>query len=158
MPAATPINTRPHAPATANAGPDDVSKDPVDIQTSDDIRRLVDTFYARVRADNLLGLIFDDIAGVDWDAHLPVMYSFWETILLHREGYKGNPIEAHVRLDAEMRFDHNTGLQPADFERWLTIFHSTVDELFCGRRAEMAKRGAKRMGDHMQRAMLLQVT
>ena len=41
--------------------------------TEEAIRRLVDTFYVKVRADSELGPIFDrEIAG-DWDAHLATM-------------------------------------------------------------------------------------
>ena len=126
-----------------------------DIRTSEDVRLMVDAFYIKVRQDPILGVIFDQMAQVDWEEHLPLMYQFWETILLHREGYKGDPIEAHVRLDAEMRYDHNTGLEAIDFERWLFLFRETVDEMFAGRRSEMAKRGATRMSAHMQRALML---
>lgn len=35
---------------------------------------LVDTFYDAVRADRILGPIFNDTAKVDWGVHLPKMY------------------------------------------------------------------------------------
>lgn len=126
-----------------------------DIRNANDVRKMVDAFYGKVREDDILGVIFDQIAEVNWTEHLPVMYQFWQTILLHQEGYRGNPIEAHVRLDANMRFEHNIGLAAIDFERWLFLFDMTIDDMFEGPRAEMAKRGARRMGDHMQSALKL---
>lgn len=130
-------------------------REATDIRNLEDIREMVDAFYEKVRADDILGVIFEDMAQVDWDEHLPLMYQFWATILLHREGYRGNPIEAHVRLDAEMRFDHGVGLERVDFERWLSLFRETIDERFLGPRAEMAKRGAARMSEHMMTSLML---
>ena len=45
-----------------------------DISDRRDVACLVNVFYDRVRADDILGPIFDDIAHVDWAAHLPTMY------------------------------------------------------------------------------------
>ena len=53
-----------------------------DISTPADIRLLIDTFYVKVQADDVIGFIFNDIAQVDWPKHLPVMYAFWEFLLL----------------------------------------------------------------------------
>jgi hemoglobin len=47
-----------------------------DIVSRADIEHLVNHFYNRVRADEILGPIFDDVAHTDWDAHLPKMYDF----------------------------------------------------------------------------------
>ncbi len=126
-----------------------------DIENEADVRLFVDAFYAKVRSDAILGIIFDTMARVDWDDHLPIMYQFWQTILLHQEGYRGNPIEAHVQLDAAMRFEYGVGLAAEDFDRWLYLFEETVDQMFAGSRAEMAKRGATRMGRHIQKALLI---
>lgn len=126
-----------------------------DIRSIEDVQEMVDAFYEKVRADDILGVIFDQIASVNWQVHLPLMYQFWSTVLLHREGYRGNPVEVHVRFDAEMRFEHGVGLERVDFERWLQLFRETIDERFNGRRAEMAKRGAERMGEHMLNALML---
>jgi hemoglobin len=53
-----------------------------DITTPDDIRTLIDAFYEKVQSDDLIGYIFNDVANVDWSHHLPVMYAFWEFLLL----------------------------------------------------------------------------
>jgi hypothetical protein len=43
-----------------------------DITHRSDIKRLIDTFYEKVKADSVIGYIFNDIAHVDWPKHLPV--------------------------------------------------------------------------------------
>lgn len=53
-----------------------------DIENRDDVIRFVDSFYIKVRNSNKLGYIFDEIAQTNWETHLPVMYSFWASILL----------------------------------------------------------------------------
>ena len=104
-----------------------------DITTRADIERLIDAFYDHVKADPLIGYIFNDIARVDWSHHLPVMYDFWEFLLLNGENYRSNPIQKHFDLHAKHR------LRAEHFDRWLSLFQSTVDEHFAGPRADDAK-------------------
>lgn len=115
-----------------------------DIQTRQDIERLVDAFYQRVRADDLLGPIFDDVARIDWAAHLPKMYAFWDAVLFGRAGFKGNPLLAHLRL-ARL-----TPLGAREFDRWLTLFDATLDEHFTGPVATEARLRAARIATVMQ--------
>ena len=49
-----------------------------DLETREDIDCQVADFYTRVRADELLAPVFNDIAAVDWDAHAPKIADFWE--------------------------------------------------------------------------------
>ena len=104
-----------------------------DIQNEEDIKTLVDGFYAKVRQDAVIGYIFNEVADVDWPHHLPTMYAFWATVLLAKEGYKGNAILKHVQLHAK------TPLHKAHFDRWLELFSATVDENFAGPTADTAK-------------------
>jgi hemoglobin len=104
-----------------------------DIETSDDIKLLINTFYEKVRKDDVIGYIFNDIAKVDWEKHLPKMYAFWEFLLLGKDSYQGNPLEVHRHLHQQVR------LKDEHFDRWLKIFHETVDELFEGKTAEDAR-------------------
>ena len=108
-----------------------------DITTSDDIKLLIDTFYTKVREDDVIGYIFNDIARVDWVKHLPRMYAFWEFLLIGGQSYQGNPIEPHRKLHAMVP------LTASHFERWLALFQQTVDELFQGLTAEEAKNRAR---------------
>lgn len=115
-----------------------------DISTRADIVRLVDTFYDAVRADGLIGPIFDEVARVDWSAHLPRMYDFWEAVLFGRSGFKGNPLAVHIELA------RRTKLGAREFERWLEVFGATVDALFQGELANEAKTRASRIAALMQ--------
>lgn len=105
-----------------------------DIQTTDDVKALIDLFYENVRADAQIGYIFNEVAQVDWAHHLPVMYKFWEFLLLGTpDAYRGNPIEKHNELHARHR------LKASDFDQWVTLFKASVDTLFEGSKAEDAK-------------------
>lgn len=115
-----------------------------DIASRGDIARLVNTFYDRVRGDELIGPIFDDVARVDWAAHLPKMYDFWESVLFGKAGFKGNPLAVHRAL-ARL-----TPLTSREFSRWVLLFHGTVEDLFEGPVAEEAKHRAARIALTMQ--------
>lgn len=115
-----------------------------DLATRTDIVRLVDTFYVHVRADGLLGPIFDDIAHVDWAAHLPRMYDFWEGVLFGAATFHGNPLGVHRGLAMQ------APMTEREFGRWLQLFHGTVDALFTGPGAEDAKLRASRIASVMQ--------
>ena len=106
-----------------------------------DIECLVNTFYEKVRSDDLLGFIFDDVAKIDWAAHLPKMYAFWETVIFRRASYVGNPLAAHARLVPL------TEMGRPQFDRWLAVFTATVDELFSGENAEHIKSAAADMAN-----------
>lgn len=115
-----------------------------DLASRADIERLVDAFYDRVRADDLLAPIFDDIARVNWTAHLPWMYDFWDSVLFGGTAFKGNPLAVHRELARKAT------LSPAEFGRWIALFHDTVDALFAGPTAEEAKSRAVRIAATMQ--------
>ncbi len=114
-----------------------------DIGNIEDIKLLVNNFYIKVKRDEIIGYIFNDIAKVNWEAHLPRMYSFWETILLGKTSFKGNPIIKHIALNEKVR------LTEKHFSQWLYLWHKTVDELFTGKIAEAAKNKASTIKDIM---------
>jgi hemoglobin len=114
-----------------------------DLDSRDAIVELVDAFCAHVRADDLLGPIFDDVAQVDWAAHLPRMYAFWDSVLFGTPGFKGNPLAVHLQLGRRAR------LTAREFERWLELFNGSVDALFAGPGAEAAKARAARIATVM---------
>lgn len=84
------------------------------------IRALVDTFYAKIRADAVLAPIFAEIIGPEWGPHLAKMYDFWSSVMLMSGRYHGNPMAAHQRLDMVI---------PEHFTRWLALFHQTAREV-----------------------------
>jgi len=67
----------------------------IDQISEDGIRRLVDEFYARVRADTELAPIFYRAIPGDWGLHLATMRDFWSSVA---ERYKGNPSAVHLRM------------------------------------------------------------
>ncbi len=110
-----------------------------DIETREDCERLVRAFYARALADPIIGFIFVDVAHLDLEAHVPRITAFWETILLGAQSYAGGAFRPHAVLHTRVR------LRRGHFERWLWLWSTTVDELFAGERAELAKAHAIRV-------------
>jgi hemoglobin len=110
-----------------------------DIETGADVERLVRAFYGRALTDPVIGFIFVDVARLDLEAHVPVITSFWETILLGARSYAGGAFRPHAALNAQVP------LRSGHFERWLLLWRTTVDELFVGQRAELAKAHAQRV-------------
>lgn len=102
------------------------------IASRSDIELLVNSFYEKVKKDDLIGFIFNDVAKVDWSHHLPIMYRFWESLLLDTNSYGRNAMDPHFRLNKLVP------LEPAYFDRWLALFEATVAEHFSGDKATLA--------------------
>lgn len=115
-----------------------------DIENKKDIEKLVNSFYDKVKQDALIGFIFTDIVRVNWERHLPVMYDFWENSLFYTGNYIGNPMEIHRHLHKLIP------LTAEYFARWTDLFTSTVDELFAGEKATLAKQRAISIAAVMQ--------
>lgn len=101
-----------------------------DIKNSNEIKTLVDSFYEKVKQDELLAPIFESRITGDWGPHLETMYRFWNAALFNVREYTGNPFMTHKNLP----------LAQEHFERWINLFYQTIDELFEGDVAEEAKR------------------
>lgn len=82
------------------------------------IARLVDGFYDRVRADPLLGPVFEARIS-DWGPHLEQMRLFWSSVALMSGVYHGRPMPKHLPLPVDA----------AHFDRWLELFRQTAREL-----------------------------
>jgi len=106
-----------------------------DIQNRADIELLVNTFYEKAQQDDLLGPVFNSKIS-DWEKHLNIMYTFWETVILDAYTYKGTPFNKHVDLP----------INKTHFDRWVNLFHHVVDELFAGQNAGNAKQRATQFG------------
>ncbi|MBL0145091.1 MAG: group III truncated hemoglobin [Chitinophagaceae bacterium] len=115
-----------------------------DISTNNDIILLVNTFYEKVKTDNIIGYIFTEVAHVNWENHLPILYKFWENTLFYTGSYEGNPMELHKHLHRLMP------LTTEHFNQWTTLFNTTVDELFSGETAELAKQRSSSIASVMQ--------
>jgi hemoglobin len=103
-----------------------------EIKTMEQIKELVDKFYGKVNADELLSPVFNQEAKVNWEEHLPKMYKFWGTQLIGTGDYSGRPFPPHTELH----------IGKAHFERWISLFLETVNENFTGEVAEIAKQKA----------------
>jgi hemoglobin len=111
-----------------------------EILTLDDIKLLVNTFYDKVREDTFIGPIFNERIQNRWPEHLAKMYTFWQTVLLGNHTYYGSPFPPHAQLPVER--EH--------FERWLSLFSQTLNELFTGQKAEEAMWRADKMAEMFQ--------
>lgn len=108
-----------------------------DIKNRTDIELMVDTFYATIREDALLGPIFNNAIKDNWPTHLDTMYRFWQTVLLHEFAYKGSPFVPHRKLPIE----------PHHFDRWLSLFNTSINTNFAGKLTEEAKLRAHKMAE-----------
>jgi hemoglobin len=114
------------------------------IENREDISVLVENFYKKVKKDDLLGPIFNDVLVFKWDKHIPIMIDFWETILLEGSSYRGNTMRVHVDLNKIHP------LTAAHFQRWEELFFETLDEHFTGDKVEEAKKRVELMKALMQ--------
>ena len=101
-----------------------------DISSRPDVQLLVDSFYAKATKDVLLSPIFFPIMQSGrWSEHVERIYDFWHSLLLEEPVYQGNAFAPHAHMPLEQRH----------FDRWISLFHATVDELFIGVTADKAK-------------------
>lgn len=103
-----------------------------DISTRRDIESLVRSFYREATQDEIIGVFFTDTIEINWDAHFPVMFDFWETMLLGNMKYKGNPMTKHFDLNKKRK------LEEKHFDRWLELWKATVLKNFEGKIASVA--------------------
>ena len=105
----------------------------MDIQSKSDVELLVNTFYDKVLQDELLSPFFRNL---NFDHHLPNMYHFWNFVLLDEPGYTTNVTEKHMKMPLNKEL----------FDLWVKLFSETVDSLFSGEKADLAKQRAVVMG------------
>ena len=115
-----------------------------DITNRDDIILLINTFYEKVKQNEVIGYIFNDVAKVNWEKHLPVMYDFWENVIFFTGNYNGNPMMVHKHLNDKTR------LNAEHFKEWIKLFTQTVDDLFEGEKAELTRQRAMSIATAMQ--------
>jgi hemoglobin len=113
------------------------------LPSEDEIGRLVDAFYAKVRADAALGPVFDRAIS-DWGPHLETMRKFWSSVMLTSGRYKGNPVAVHHRVQ---------GIDLALFDRWLALFDETCREMFDRDLAGVFGGKARRIAESLKLAL-----
>ena len=116
-----------------------------DIKNRNDIELLINTFYERIKAEKNLSYIFNEVAHINWNKHLPHMYDFFENILFYTGKYEGNPYSIHHQLSK------NTSIDRKHFNKWIKLFNATVDELFEGEKASLLKQKTLSIANIMQK-------
>ncbi len=127
---------RPHARLIS----DPANETPTEAQ----LAGLVDTFYARVREDDLIGPVFESVVE-DWPHHLQKLTAFWTRVVLGASDYRGNPMMAHVAL--------RDRITPAHFERWLALWTEVTNAVLPGPIADELQERAARMSQRLQAGM-----
>lgn len=117
------------------------------LETRKDIELLVNRFYDKVAQDEVIGFFFNDVAKVNWEKHLPKMYSFWETLLFGQISYKGNPMAMHFPINEKVAIEKH------HFEHWIKLWTETVEENFVGEMAENAVYKATNIANLMSHKM-----
>lgn len=119
-----------------------------DIETREDIEELMAEFYRKALADELIGYIFTDVAGIDLKHHLPIITDFWEMMLFGTVNfpakYGRSPMQVHQILSEKVNF------KAEHFGRWVKLFCETVDEKFAGATANLAKVRAVSIAETMR--------
>jgi len=106
------------------------------------IGRVVKTFYTRAREDEVIGPVFR-AAVRDWDEHIHNITNFWSNLMLKTGRYDGRPLRPHLRLP----------LEPMHFDRWLSLFETTVRELCADEVAQAFMLRARRIADSFEMAI-----
>jgi hemoglobin len=110
--------------------------------TEDMIYAVVHAFYGRIRADAILGPIFEQaIAPEAWPAHLAKMCDFWSSVLLMTGRFHGSPMAVHVGIP---------DLSPPHFAQWLRLFRLTTAELCPPAAAELFLAKAEMIAQSLQ--------
>mgnify|MGYP000264988008 FL=1 len=112
------------------------------IKNREDIQLLVNTFYSKIRKDELLGPIFNShISENQWPHHLIKLTDFWETNLFGVRKFKGSPTQKHLKVDENLDYR----IDALHFGKWLNLWVETINELFTGERADKAIYMARKM-------------
>ena len=119
----------------------------MDIKNRKDIELFIRAFYNKVKSDETIGIIFTEVVHMNWEHHIPLITDFWETIVLDNPVYKNNTMEIHYTLNKIFP------LQEKHFTAWLHLFNSTLDEMYEGKIALLAKKRAAGIAALMQHKM-----
>jgi hemoglobin len=112
--------------------------------TKDHIKKLVSYFYQRVQKDEVLGPIFNDVAKVDWDHHIPLICEFWNSIMLKTNEYHSNAYRKHVILGEKIK------LTEEHFIRWFTLFKKEAFKHLPHQEAELITKKAEMIAESLK--------
>ncbi len=115
-----------------------------DITSREDLLLLVTKFYDKLLNDPSISYLFTDIAKIDLEHHLSVLVDFWDSVLFQSDTYRKNAMQPHLALHQQ------SPLNDQHFTTWLLYFTETVDELFEGETAFIAKERANSIATVMR--------
>lgn len=115
-----------------------------DIENREDVFALVSAFYGKVRKNQEIGAFFNETIE-DWPGHIEKLTDFWETNLFFVSKFRGNPMRAHNQVDEN--FDNS--IEQKHFGVWLNLWFQTIDEMFKGDRALIAKNRARNIASNL---------
>jgi hemoglobin len=107
-----------------------------DIEKRPDLERMLEIFYRKVFKDDLISHFFTEVVPLNLETHIPVIADFWESVLLDGRGYRKNVMEVHLNISEKSK------IEKEHLNRWVKLFTETVDELFEGAKATLAKQRA----------------
>lgn len=114
-----------------------------DIESKEDVLKLVTLFYEKAIPDETIGHFFTKVMQLDFEKHIPKIAEFWSGILLGNSEYRGNPMEAHVKLN------QLSPMEQQHFDRWLLLWKETISENFSGPKADEASSRAETIAQLM---------
>jgi|SRR6185503_9463158 len=115
-----------------------------DITGRDDLSELLTRFYEKLLDDSSISYLFTDVAKIDLPHHLDILVDFWDNVLFQSDTYRKNAMQPHMILHQK------SPLQKHHFETWLRYFNETIDELFEGEKALLARQRALSVATIMQ--------
>ena len=114
-----------------------------DIESRADLEKMLEAFYKKVFKDDLISHFFIEVVPLNLETHIPIITDFWESVLLDGRGYRKNVMEIHLNISEKSK------IEKAHLDRWVKIFSETVDEMFEGAKATLAKQRASSIATMM---------
>jgi hemoglobin len=102
------------------------------------VASVVAAFYAKARRDEIIGPVFNRVIPAErWPEHIATITDFWSSMLLGTQRYMGRPMPKHLVIPE---------LGDAHFQRWLTLFKQTAEDLCPPQIAALFVDRAERIG------------
>lgn len=121
----------------------------MDIESREDLYKIVSLFYQKLLTDDLLEHFFVAFREFEpLEQHLSILVDFWSGVLFHSGSYAKNALQPHIKMHRKepFRVEH--------FERWMLLFKGAVDQLYQGQNAEVLKNRAESIRVVMQLKVL----
>lgn len=117
-----------------------------DIQTQEDIYKIVDSFYKKLFADERISYIFTEVIPIHLklEEHLQMLVKFWSQSILGTGGYVNNLTQIHLDVDLKSHLTKEL------FEIWLNHFENAINEQYSGINCERMKNQAHNLSIIMQ--------